>query len=77
MSQFEIPIDSRITKWLNEFGFPVRLTATALSDHDYYEFVSDGFQQLAKACGVAPCVLDAAIFSSFDADAWTEENATW
>lgn len=23
LSRFEIPIDSRITKWLNEFGFPV------------------------------------------------------
>ncbi len=22
LSRFEIPIDSRITKWLNEFGFP-------------------------------------------------------
>lgn len=77
LSRFEVPIDSRITKWLNEFGFPVKLTANALSDRNYFEFVSDGFQRLAEACGIAPCVLDAAIFSSFDGDGWTEENVVW
>lgn len=77
LSPFEIPIDSRITKWLNEFGFPVKLTANALSDRNYFEFVSDGFQRLAEACDIAPCVLDAAIFSSFDGDGWTEENVVW
>jgi hypothetical protein len=74
LSRFEVPIDSRITKWLNEFGFPVTLTAGALADRNYFEFVSDGFQRLAEACGIAPCVLDAAIFSSFDEGGWTEEN---
>ena len=77
LSRFEIPIDSRITKWLNDFGFPVKLTASALSDQNYFEFVSDGFQRLAEACGIPPCVLDAAIFSSFDGDGWTEENVVW
>jgi hypothetical protein len=77
LSRFEVPIDSRITKWLNEFGFPVKLTANALTDRSYFEFVSDGFQQLAAACGIAPCVLDAAIFSSFDDGGWTEENVVW
>ncbi len=70
-------IDSRITKWLNDFGFPIRLTAKALADRNYFEFVSDGFQRLAEACGIAPCVLDAAIFSSFDEGGWTEENVVW
>ena len=77
LSRYEVPIDSRITKWLNEFGFPIRLTASALADRDYFEFVSDGFQRLAVACGIAPCVLDAAIFSSFDEGGWTEENVVW
>jgi len=74
LSKYEIPFDSRITKWLNDFGFPVRLSATALADRDYYQFVSDGFQQLCAACNIWPCLLDAAIFSSYDGDAWTEEN---
>jgi hypothetical protein len=77
LSRFEVPIDSRITKWLNEFEFPVTLTANALADRNYFEFVSDGFQRLAEACGIAPCVLDAAIFSSFDGDRWTDENVVW
>ena len=35
ITRFEIPIDSRITKWLNKFGFPVRLTAATLADSNY------------------------------------------
>jgi len=77
LSRFEIPIDSRITKWLNDFGFPLKLSANALADQSYFEFVSNGFQQLAGACGIYPCILDAAIFSSFDGDGWTEENMVW
>jgi hypothetical protein len=74
LSRFEIPFDSRITKWLNDVGFPVKLTATALQDRNYYNFVSDGFQALCDACDIAPCALDAAIFSSFDQGKWTSEN---
>lgn len=77
LSRFEIPIDSRITKWLNSIGFPIKLTADALQDRNYYNFVSDGFQKLCEACDIMPCVLDAAIFSSFDAGKWTEENTVW
>jgi hypothetical protein len=77
VTRYEIPIDSRITKWLNKFGFPVYLTATGLGDSSYYNFVSDGFQELAKACDILPCVLDAVIFSSYDNGGWTEENIVW
>lgn len=77
LSRYEIPIDSRITKWLNNFGFPVRLTANALQDRNYYNFVSEGFQRLCAACDIAPCVLDAAIFASYDKGGWTEENVVW
>jgi len=74
LTQYEIPIDSRITKWLNNFGFPLRLSASALSDRNYYDFVSGGIQALCAEAGVLPCILDAAIFSSFDQGLWTEEN---
>jgi hypothetical protein len=77
LTRHEIPIDSRITKWLNEFGFPVRLSASALADPNYYAFVMEGFQALCQACGVVPCVLDAAIFASFGGGGWTEENIIW
>lgn len=77
LTRYEIPIDSRIAKWLNDFGFPVTLTATALADAEYYEFALDGIQALCEASDVFPCVLDAAIFASFDADAWTQENTIY
>ena len=48
-----------------------------LQDRNYYNFVSDGFQKLCEACDIMPCVLDAAIFSSFDDGKWTEENVVW
>lgn len=67
LTKYEIPIDSRITKWFNEFGFPVKLSASALSDLNYYKFVSKGLRELCDACNIYPCLLDAAIFSSFDA----------
>jgi hypothetical protein len=77
LSMWETPIDSRITKWLNEMGFPFRLSANALADRNYYNLVSEGFQNLCAASKIAPCVLDAAIFASYDGDGWTEENVVW
>jgi hypothetical protein len=55
----------------------VRLSAQALSDADYYDTVSDGVQALCKKAGVFPCVLDAAIFSSFDESDWESEARGW
>ena len=77
ITRFEIPIDSRITSWLNNFGFPVTLASAALQDKDYYQFVSDGVQSLCKQADIFPCILDAAIFSSFDKGQWTEENIVY
>lgn len=77
LTRYEIPIDSRITKWLNNFGFPLRLSATALTDKNYYNFVMDGFQKLCEAAGIYPCAMDAAIFVSFDCVDWTDDNLIW
>ena len=66
LTRYEIPIDSRITKWLNDSGFPVVLSAVALADRNYYAFVSGGIRKLCEACRIYPCLLDAAIFSSYD-----------
>ena len=77
LTRYEIPLDSRITKWLNEADFPVVLNAAGLGDSAYYQFVSSGLQQLCKKSKVYPCVLDAAIFSSFDGDRWTDQNVVW
>ncbi|MDH5478643.1 MAG: hypothetical protein OEY50_09950, partial [Nitrospinota bacterium] len=56
--RYEIPIDSRIAKWFNSNGFPFKISPTALADHNYYEFVMNGIQQLCEACQILPCVLD-------------------
>lgn len=74
LTKYEIPIDSRITNWLNDFGFPITLTSSPLGDTGYYHFVSDGIQELCEKAKIYPCILDAAIFSSFDNDEWTDEN---
>jgi hypothetical protein len=66
LTRHETPIDSRVTKWLTSFGFPLPLSAASLSDQGLYEFVADGFQALCKAAGILPCLIDAAIFASFD-----------
>lgn len=66
LTKYEIPLDSRISKWLNAFGFPVEINANNLSDKSYYNFVLDGFRDLCKKAEIYPCVMDAAIFSSYD-----------
>lgn len=74
LTKYEIPIDSRITRWLTDFGFPVTLSSTALQEKAYYHFVSDGIQMLCEKANIYPCVLDAAIYSSFDMGQWTKDN---
>ncbi len=61
LTKFEIPIDLTVSDWLNDFGFPVKLSPLALQDRDFYHFVSDGVQLLCKRAEVYPCVLEAAI----------------
>lgn len=76
VTQHEVPIDSRVVKWLRDFGFPIALSPAALSDPGYYALVSQGFQAVCAKAGVAPCAMDAAIFSSFD-EAWTEADVVY
>ena len=48
LSCYEIPIDSRITRWLNDFGFPFKVSMKALSDRNYFNLVSEGFRNSVK-----------------------------
>ena len=74
LTRYEIPLDSRVTDWFNGRKiFPFTISAQPLADRSYYAFVLDGVQALCKAVGVLPCVLDAAIFSSYDRD-WNPEE---
>jgi hypothetical protein len=71
VSKYEIPIDSRITKWLNRNILKCHLSANLLADHTYYDMVSDGIRLLCNGANIYPCMLDAAIFTSFDGG-WSE-----
>ena len=51
VSKYEIPIDSRITKWLNRNVLKYQLTAQLLSEQVYYDMVSDGVQSLCEKSG--------------------------
>lgn len=66
LSRYEIPIDSRMTNRLRELGFPVPVGAAALADEEYYCYVEDGIQLLAKRLGIYPCEFDACVFASFE-----------
>ncbi len=48
VSRHEIPIDSRITKWLNREVLALRLNANLLADAEYYDMVSDGIIELSE-----------------------------
>lgn len=74
LTKYEIPVDSRITKWLSDFGFPVTFSSTSLSDKGYYHLVLDGIQELCDKAKIYPCILDAVIFSSYDNDQWTKDS---
>jgi hypothetical protein len=67
LSRYEVPLDSRVLKKLKELGCSFVPRATALSDETVYRFVQAGVQQIAALLGIYPCILDACIFSSFDA----------
>lgn len=64
LTRYEIPIDSRLTKWLNEFDFPVELNASVLRSRRRYELVLDEIQKLCQKANKYPCIFDAAVFAS-------------
>ncbi len=72
LTRYEIPLDSRVTRWLNDI-FPFNISSLGLADSSYYDFVMRGVHALCAQAEVLPCVLDAAIFASYDRD-WAEEE---
>lgn len=76
LTRYEIPIDSRVIKWLNNNKFPFVLSASGLSDENYYQLLMDGIQKWCLKSEIFPCVLDAVIFSSYDPE-WPENYDLW
>ena len=73
----EFILDSRVLKFLRKLDFPIPLSSMALGEEDYYCFISDQLRELCLRAGILPCILDAAIFSSFDQEEWPEDAAVW
>lgn len=75
LTVYEIPIDSRITKWLNsKLDFPIKVSATTLQDKNFYDFISDAVQLLCEEANIKPCLFDACVFSDGEQGEWTLEN---
>jgi len=74
LTRYEFVLDSRITDWLKRTNFPLPLSSVALSDEAYYVFLSDILRELCVKADVLPCVLDAAVFASYDKQEWAPEE---
>lgn len=67
LSQWEIPLDSRVLGWLKELpDIPpeVQVSQSSLSDEETYRAVVSWIQALSREVGTKPCLLDAAVFIS-------------
>jgi hypothetical protein len=73
LTRYEIPIDSRITEWFNRNTSHPEISVQRLANRKQYESVMDDLQALCGEINQLPCVLDAAIFASFDRD-WRPEE---
>lgn len=75
LTRYEIPLDSRITKWLNsELNLPYNVTAGGLSNSEFYNFIMDIARDACVSADELPCIFDAAVFSSYDNN-WTQNDA--
>lgn len=74
LTRYETPLDSRITRWLNEnLKLPYRLSAGGLSEPAFYDFHMDLVQAICEETDIVPCVFDAAVFTSYSPD-WSGET---
>jgi hypothetical protein len=77
LTRYEFVLDSRVLKWLRSLDFPLPLSSMALGEEEYYCFVSDILRNWCIQTGILPCILDAAIFSSYDLEEWPEDASVW
>lgn len=77
LTQYEFVLDSRVLKWLKKMEFPIPLSSMGLGEEEYYCFVSDILREWCSQAEILPCVLDAAIFASADAEEWPDDAPVW
>jgi len=75
VTQFEIPLDSRICAWINALPSSFRVSPNRLYNSlPYYEATMAHIQAICEKAEVLPCEFDAAVFASADSDEWPEED---
>jgi thermostable 8-oxoguanine DNA glycosylase len=75
ITQFVVPIDSRLTRWFDNYKvFSPPLATLDLSRNKSYEYAEGEIQKLCERLNVLPCILDAAIFASSEAGEWSGET---
>jgi hypothetical protein len=75
VTQYEIPLDSRICSWINQVPSAFRLEPARLySSVPYYEETMSQVQAICDAAGVLPCEFDAAVFANADTEEWPEDD---
>jgi hypothetical protein len=65
LTRYEIPLDSRVTDWVNK-NLTIKIEANQLGRLKYYECALDCIQTVCEQAGVLPCELDAAAFDYED-----------
>jgi hypothetical protein len=61
LTRYEIPLDSRVTNWVND-NLASKIDAKRLGQLRYYELALDSIQAICEKAEVLPCELDAAAF---------------
>lgn len=62
LTKYEIPIDSRVSNWLNQNQFPIPVHRELLASEFYYDLILDAIIDNCARHDIFPCMLDAAIF---------------
>jgi hypothetical protein len=65
LTRYEIPLDSRVTEWVNG-NLTCKIEAKRLGQLKYYESALDSLQAICEKADALPCELDAAAFDYED-----------
>ena len=68
LTEYEIPIDSRVLKMLKKCQVNFVPGASALQDEATYLYLEKGIQSVCEELKIKPCVLDACFFANFEKD---------
>ena len=75
VTRYEIPLDSRISGWINAIPSHFRIdTGHLFSSVPYYESIMSHIQAACDGAAVLPCDFDAAVFVTADTEEWPDND---